>query len=211
MFISDGASEIIRLFMRAWNERMSATYKNLFKVDFATFDAGHMIHFKGAGFRCQKESNGTETKYYRTYIIGSHNFHPRSGYADKENSLEWREPTDAQCAPPADDFIADRGAYYQSQKGALKAWPNLFIELFYMDDDYSKDYTAFELARMVRYTMYREDGKKYWSRIGTSSSTFLMLFTRADWPMSLASSCSAPHFHLIYNDESKVKVEKMGC
>lgn len=56
--------------------------------------AGHMMHFKGAGFKCQKGDDG---KFYKSFIIGSHNFHVRSGLADKEHALTWKEPVDLTC------------------------------------------------------------------------------------------------------------------
>ncbi len=56
--------------------------------------AGHMMHFKGAGFKCQKADDGS---FYKSFIIGSHNFHVRSGLADKEHALTWKEPVDLTC------------------------------------------------------------------------------------------------------------------
>lgn len=119
-FISDGPSKLIRLWMRNWIEKNQKKYPKLFTVGYATLDARHMIHFKGAGFRCQKakEKNQAtgemEDKYYRTYLIGSHNFHPRSGTSDKEHMLQWNEATTESCkteTPPA-DLVALRKGYY---------------------------------------------------------------------------------------------------
>ena len=68
--------------------------KGKFEFYVTTSYAGHMIHFKGAGFKCQKGDDG---KYYKSFILGSHNFHVRSGLSDKEHALTWKEPVDLTC------------------------------------------------------------------------------------------------------------------
>lgn len=125
MFISDGPSKVIRLWMAEWNARMAAMYPKLFTVYYATLEAGHMIHFKGAGFRCQKDTGGS---YSRFYMIGSHNFHPRSGYSDKENSLSWTEPTTSDCSQNDGDLIDERIKYWNLVSKGTKA-PVLYANL----------------------------------------------------------------------------------
>ncbi|MGZ3662565.1 MAG: phospholipase D-like domain-containing protein, partial [Bdellovibrionota bacterium] len=92
-FSSDGSSKIIRLLMSNWVNRLQATYPANFQILFSSYEGGHMTHFKGAGFACQPGAAGN----VRTYIIGSHNFHPRSGRSDKEHALFWDQPGDATC------------------------------------------------------------------------------------------------------------------
>ena len=67
--------------------------KGVFRFFVTSIYSGHMIHFKGAGFKCQKNANG----YKKTFLLGSHNFHVRSGLSDKEHALIWDEPVDMQC------------------------------------------------------------------------------------------------------------------
>jgi phosphatidylserine/phosphatidylglycerophosphate/cardiolipin synthase-like enzyme len=55
--------------------------------------SGHMIHFKGMQFQCQF-ANG---EFYRASLIGSHNFHKRSGISDKEHALYWKQPPGQDC------------------------------------------------------------------------------------------------------------------
>ena len=56
--------------------------------------AGHTVHFKGIGFKCQKTDDG---RYHKSFIVGSHNFNVRSGLSDKEHALMWKEPVDMSC------------------------------------------------------------------------------------------------------------------
>jgi phosphatidylserine/phosphatidylglycerophosphate/cardiolipin synthase-like enzyme len=166
LFISDGASQLIRLWMARWKEMMVSKYgEKHFQVAYAPLSAGHMIHFKGAGFRCQKDPLG---KYYRTYFIGSHNFHPRSGYSDKENTLEWHEATDATCATdgavdPANDLISLRVQYYRAQdkvtKGPiLEVYPTLASELNEVAGSPSADNKSRNLAMAILQSLYLSDG-----------------------------------------------------
>jgi phosphatidylserine/phosphatidylglycerophosphate/cardiolipin synthase-like enzyme len=94
MFISDGASKFIRILMDNWMERMKGKYRDLFDVNYTTAEARHMTHFKGAAFACQ----GGGDQAHRSYLIGSHNFHPRSGRTDKEHALMWNEPAGDGCS-----------------------------------------------------------------------------------------------------------------
>lgn len=164
LFMSDGASQLIRIWMGRWHREMAKKYGGKFYfIDYAPLIAGHMIHFKGAGFRCQQ---GLGHTFYREYIIGSHNFHPRSGYSDKENSLEWREATDSSCAAPENDMIAQRQKYYRTERTlshapVLEAYGNLSDELtevsFLFNDTKNSD-----IARAIERAMYypTADGEK---------------------------------------------------
>lgn len=156
LFISDAGSKMIRPWMARWNYEMGAKYPKLFKVQFAPLSAGHMIHFKGAAFRCQA---GAEGMFYRQYIVGSHNFHPRSGYSDKEHALEWRVPTDASCPEPEADLITIRDSYYKTQlaknhgRAVLVRYTSMLEEIqeatAMFDDPKSADF-----ARVLERTMY---------------------------------------------------------
>ena len=132
-FISDGFSGLIRLEMAGWNDDMRKSYPNLFSVKFATAQSNHMIHFKGAGFRCQRYG----ARRVRVYLVGSHNFHPRSGYSDKEHMLQWQESTSTSCPAPNHDLIAFRNAYYnhESHAGQLSSYQtnDLNVSSFYME------------------------------------------------------------------------------
>jgi len=154
LFISDGGSKLIRLWMARWNDEMGAKYPHLFKIEYAPVSAGHMIHFKGAAFRCQENFDKT---FFREYIIGSHNFHPRSGYSDKENSIEWRETTDANCTDPTTDLITLRTQYYQTQAKAhgavLRDYKSLYEELNEVTFRF-EDYPNVNLARAIDRAMY---------------------------------------------------------
>ena len=87
LFISDGLSKIIRVLMARWMERTKEQYPDLFQVRYVTLAGGRMTHFKGAAFGCQKGKNGN----FQVFIIGSHNFDPRSGRSDKDHALRWEE------------------------------------------------------------------------------------------------------------------------
>jgi len=107
--VSDGASKAIRAFMAEWTSAMKRRFPSSFRVSLTAADAGHMIHLKSAAFACQKDAAGSPV---RAYLLGSHNFQPRSGRSDKENSLAWIEPTSSCDAPALGGFVALRDAYY---------------------------------------------------------------------------------------------------
>jgi phosphatidylserine/phosphatidylglycerophosphate/cardiolipin synthase-like enzyme len=113
LFISDGASRLIRLWMAKWNEEMVEKYPRLFHLGYVSLSSGHMIHFKGAAFLCQGPKAGPGS--FREYIVGSHNFHPRSGYSDKEHAIEWRVKTN-RCSNVNDDLVTSRTKYYRNAK-----------------------------------------------------------------------------------------------
>jgi phosphatidylserine/phosphatidylglycerophosphate/cardiolipin synthase-like enzyme len=94
IYVSDAGSKAIRLVMARWTRVMLEKYPTLFKVKFATLGFGHMIHFKGASFACQKSGD----RVFRLNLVGSHNFHGRSGYSDKEHAVIWEQPVKAACA-----------------------------------------------------------------------------------------------------------------
>ena len=120
VFTSDGASKLISFSRGQYINELLGKYADQFSWDFGAnyyenarrqrphdpnqkgrFDfylttpyTGHMTHFKGAGFKCQKGDDGS---YYKTFIIGSHNFHRRSGVSDKEHALIWKEKIDLSC------------------------------------------------------------------------------------------------------------------
>jgi len=96
IFVSDGGSKAIRLVMARWTRSMLETYPTLFNIKFAAIGFGHMIHFKGASFKCQLDEKTGEV--FRFNLIGSHNFHGRSGYSDKEHALTWKQGPEADCA-----------------------------------------------------------------------------------------------------------------
>lgn len=99
IFVSDAGSKAIRLVMARWTRAMLEKYPTLFNVKFANIGFGHMIHFKGASFKCQVEpKSGGKTSVYRWNLIGSHNFHGRSGYTDKEHAITWRQLPAQTCA-----------------------------------------------------------------------------------------------------------------
>lgn len=159
-FILDGPSKMIRLWMSHWNGKMAAKYPKLFTTYYATEEAGHMIHIKTAGFRCQKGLNGLS----RMYIIGSHNFHPRSGYSDKENSLQWREQTNASCDDSQGDLIDQRIAYWNvvakgTNAPVLDQNTSLFIDLVSATRLNSKGANG-RLAQALMQAMYRENPKR---------------------------------------------------
>ena len=97
IYVSDAGSKAIRLIMARWTRQMLETYPSLFKIQFATIGFGHMIHFKGASFACQKSGH----RLFRLNLVGSHNFHGRSGYSDKEHAIIWEQLPKASCAAKA--------------------------------------------------------------------------------------------------------------
>ena len=101
LYTSDGVSWFIRLLMARWVREMHDKYgangsvaQGLFEYEATTLHFNHMIHFKGAGFKCQGEVDGLG---YKKFFIGSHNFHPRSGLSDKEHALVWKEAPSPEC------------------------------------------------------------------------------------------------------------------
>ncbi len=177
LFISDGPSKLIRIFMAFWVRELLKEHKGLFRVDFTTFEAGHMIHYKGAAFRCQLGESGAPP--YKSSLIGSHNFHPRSGYSDKEHALTWRQPADRDCSTKVlgekgdkigpdfqPDMITYRDEYYKSlntkmEGRLLRAYPSLYAELKHVvslpeKPEYAE---AKKLASRLLVTLYDENGE----------------------------------------------------
>ena len=121
LLTSDGASKLIRLLMMHWMETTQARYPQLFMARFTSFRFAHMTHFKGAAFACQGD--------HRFYLVGSHNFHPRSGYADKEHMLSWEEPSDCNARLDSVSLVKARREFYAARPGSLDSYPNLLAEL----------------------------------------------------------------------------------
>ncbi len=97
-FTADGPSKAIRLAMNKWVTDLQGIYGDKFLVEFTTpakgGKGGHMTHAKLASFACQLD----ETKSaYALNLIGSHNFHQRSGYSDQEHAISWQAPISADC------------------------------------------------------------------------------------------------------------------
>ena len=101
-----------------------------------------MIHFKGAGFRCQKRGD----QVYRTYFMGSHNFHQRSGFSDKEHMINWNESTDGDCSTPSHDLISYRNEYYGKTAGERARYIKTYYNPKY--PEFSSLY--FELLEVTR-------------------------------------------------------------
>lgn len=99
MMMSDGLSQMIRVWMNPWNQDLTRRFPKLYRTKMVPRSFGHMIHFKGAGFRSQ-----------RLYYIGSHNFHSRSGLSDKEIGIFWQESSDTSVDQ---DLISLRNQYYR--------------------------------------------------------------------------------------------------
>lgn len=192
LFVSDGPSKLIRLFMGLWLRNMQRDYNGndpsagKFTVQFASIEAGHMIHFKGAGFRCQK-TEGKEP--FRTFLIGSHNFHPRSGYSDKEHALQWDMEARASCrarlrlparatadAPDLvdyrDKFWTDAQEYYRGR--ILMTYPTVGDEIKHAlsVDDEKMPPERKRRAKMIRDAIYHSDGRL---RGGKGTEFFLEL------------------------------------
>ncbi|MGE0633684.1 MAG: phospholipase D-like domain-containing protein [Pseudobdellovibrionaceae bacterium] len=108
IYVSDAGSKLIRLVMARWTREMLQKYsKNeQFTVKFARLGYGHMIHFKGASFACQSSSKGEK---YRLNLIGSHNFHGRSGFSDKEHAIVWEQPATSECGSEYNSVAQDVG------------------------------------------------------------------------------------------------------
>lgn len=120
LYTADGVSWLIRLHMARWVRDMYKKAKSgQFEYYSTTPHFNHAIHFKGAGFREQKDGR-------KLFIVTSHNFHPRSGMQDKEHAVVWRERLDSQ-----NDLIDQRNAYFEglTQKfSALRAKYRLEVE-----------------------------------------------------------------------------------
>lgn len=178
LFVSDGPSKLIRVFMGLWTRDMQVKYaartvgKGKFSVQFASLEAGHMIHFKGAGFACQKEEGRDP---YRTFLIGSHNFHPRSGYSDKEHALQWEMEARADCrrahglaalsTPDYPDMVDYRDQFYREAQShfngkLLVAYPTLKDELDHVLslDDKKMPPERKRRARIIQRALYHSEG-----------------------------------------------------
>jgi len=120
LMTTDGISKAIRLGMADWLEQMEATYPQQFTTMLTTWDAHHMTHFKGVFFGCQQGENG---ELYRASVVGSHNFHPRSGYLDKEVALTWTQPIGADCSrlTASMDLEKARELFYENASSKAKA------------------------------------------------------------------------------------------
>jgi phosphatidylserine/phosphatidylglycerophosphate/cardiolipin synthase-like enzyme len=163
LFISDGIFQLIRLWMVKWNEKMAHAYPDLFEMDYAPLSAGHMIHFKGAAFRCQNSIDGGNR--FREYMVGSHNFHPRSGYSDKEHEIEWRVE-DADCGNIQSDLIASRIKYYkraqesQSARGLILVTYSTFLSELREVANNSQDTPKSNLAQAIEQAMDISEGSQ---------------------------------------------------
>ncbi len=153
IFTADGPSVFIRLSMGNWVRTLLQKYKTppagkgRLQVEYTTLatggSGGHMIHFKGASFACQFDENAN--RGFATNMMGSHNFHQRSGYSDKEMMISWESLVSQSCqnklgssvsldvAPSGADknLISDyREAFYQSSaKDSLAEYDTLNQEL----------------------------------------------------------------------------------
>lgn len=132
LFITDGPSKMIRFFMALQLKELQEKFngknpgKGVLDLKFATLEGGHMIHFKGSGFKCQKNEQGDVVK---TFMIGSHNYHPRSGYSDKEHALQWDQPAGDECLkkhgkplrnkPDVVDMVDYRDQFYAGRQKGL--------------------------------------------------------------------------------------------
>jgi phosphatidylserine/phosphatidylglycerophosphate/cardiolipin synthase-like enzyme len=129
-FVTDGMSKAIRALMAHWTDETRHRYPGLFTVALTSYQSGHMIHFKSASFACQHDASGETV---RSYIVGSHNFHPRSGRSDKENSLMWDEPTNCESRV-SEGLVQHREEFYGGLGRALHApalvdYPSFHAEL----------------------------------------------------------------------------------
>lgn len=187
LFVSDGPSKMIRVFMGAWTRDMIRKYgpgngKGVFTVKYASLEAGHMIHFKGAGFRCQK-ANGS---VFRTFLIGSHNYHPRSGYSDKEHALQWNQPANSACrekhgvaggGPDTQDMIDYRDRFYTEAQAhfngkLLMSYTTIKDELDHVQSLSGKLADRARRAERLERLMYRNSGEL---RGGRAMDFFLRL------------------------------------
>lgn len=144
-FIDDIGAKAIRLLSARWTRAMLEKYPKLFSARFANVRFGHMIHFKGASFKCQVANlPGTSVQPYRFNLIGSHNFHGRSGYTDKEHAVTWKQNPNAKCAKKhnvqasTDKDLKDfRNEYYSELRQTVDAEhaPLKFYRTFYEEVD----------------------------------------------------------------------------
>ncbi len=119
--------------MSNWVAKTKIAYPKNFQILFTSYEGGHMTHFKGAGFACQEKREGN----VRTYIIGSHNFHPRSGRSDKEHALVWEQTAETSCVSGfsgLNDIMQFRKIIFAQiskhiQAEVLEEYPDLFTEL----------------------------------------------------------------------------------
>ncbi len=138
--------------------------KGKLRVMFLSPVAGHMLHFKGAGFTCQMLYEGGKPHYFKRFIAGSHNFHPRSGLSDKEHALVWKEKVGDLCIKKVDsakgslppinhhDISYDPGlADRQDAIGKRIRWYKLKI----------KDFEDNEVELVVDYPDFYREWAKY--------------------------------------------------
>ncbi len=167
-FTSDAGSKFIRILMAKWILLMQKGYPNLFTARFTNAASVHMTHFKGAGFACQ----GGTAVGMKSFLIGSHNFHPRSGRSDKEHALRWNQPTTTECTSgfsAADDLVGQRRNLYVQAKAKLGFSPLsqysiLYDELAEVDAAKSKNVTGQQkrLTAALKAVFYESEvkGKK---------------------------------------------------
>lgn len=159
LFISDGASRLIRLWMARWNEEMVEKYPRLFHLDYVSLNSGHMIHFKAAAFLCQVPKSGQGR--FEEYIVGSHNFHPRSGYSDKEHAIEWRVKA-ADCSDVENGLVALREKYYKNAKNERSPGEPVLVNYSTLLDEISqvardtRDPENSRLAQVLERTLSEE-------------------------------------------------------
>ena len=163
-FTLDGSSKIIRILMNNWMEKTMAAYPSLFDVHFTALSGGHMTHFKAAAFACQNE-NGS---LVRSYMVGSHNFHPRSGLADKEHALVWEEASDCETKLGDVSLVKARHGFYNSlsarmRKRLLDKYPDLLKEFSVVARLYREGgETNQEFAQVLRDMFYEETAVGVW-------------------------------------------------
>lgn len=191
LFVSDGPSKMIRLFMGLWLRDMQIEFAKKtadtgrFSVKFATLEGGHMIHFKGASFKCQMSN----IMPYRTSMIGSHNYHPRSGYSDKEHALQWDQPATESClrehrvegqGSAALDMADIRDAFYERlqakfEGNLLREYPTILAEVEHVISLEGKIPAArIERAKLLRGVLYRQSGQLR----GGKATEFLLMYLR---------------------------------
>lgn len=178
IFVSDGGSKAIRLLMARWTRQMLEQYPKHYSVGFATLEHGHMIHFKGASFQCQK----TGDRLYRLSLVGSHNFHGRSGYSDKEHAIFWEQDPRVGCREKVgiagdvsvdQDLMNMRAEWYTKLKAErkvsiLKAYRTLEEEFREAIATKKLSEKGEKLARTTLLALYKTqkgpDGKLYFVR-----------------------------------------------
>lgn len=191
LFVSDGPSKLIRVFMALWLRDLQVEFaqktaqQGKFSVQFATLEGGHMIHFKGASFKCQMSNE----RPYRTSMIGSHNYHPRSGYSDKEHALQWDQPAGEEClryfrvegeGSRAKDMADYRDAFYEKLEAKfdgnlLRAYPTLLAEFDHVISLEGKiPAERIQRAKALRAVIYRQRG----SLRGGKATEFFLMYLR---------------------------------